>query len=99
MAIRQYHVKPGRPCFTGIASDQKKTEWHTGSDFLWGGSFTVSSGEPGDLELKKCVNSIKVTETSVVDHAVEVSSRWMKVKRIMSVVVLAQQKFLRNDST
>jgi len=92
----------------GIDPDQKETEWFRGPEFLWryrarwpqmehiSGSLLLELGDP---ELKRCVNLIKVTETSVIDHDVEVSSRWMVVKRIVSVVLLGQQKFLRNVST
>ena len=60
------------------------------------GSLSLESGDP---ELKRCVKSNKVTKTSVIEHAVGVLSRQMKAKRIVSVVLLGQQKFLRNVST
>ena len=60
------------------------------------GSLSLESGDP---ERKRCVKSNKVTKTSVIEHAVGVLSRQMKAKRIVSVVLLAQQRFLRNNST
>jgi len=75
----------------------QNTEWFTGPNMER--SLTVASDGTVSRSLsletdnplpKGCVNSTRGTNTLVVDHAVKISSRWMKVKRIVSVVLLAQ---------